>query len=179
MKTYKVKKCFQSFGYRDSDLDSWLSKELPIVEDGKVSYKTLEKDMTFKEMVQEFLGSTDIEVIKNHSFSLQQIEKMTKDPEKYRLLTNGYANIFLIIDGDKVFGLSVLRRDDWRVFICSFGYVGVWSPGRRFFSRNSPLESKTLGTLDTSLLPKELTINGIKYIQVSNGDHLITKQEIK
>ena len=38
MKTYKTKDTFKSFYYRDNDLDSLLSEELPFIEEGKVGY---------------------------------------------------------------------------------------------------------------------------------------------
>jgi len=172
MKTYLVKDTFKdkSIAWRDSDLDNYLAKELPMLPKARsISYSDLTRGITFKEIAKEFIGSDDIEKVKPHCFSLQEIEKMLVKKDK-QLLTNGYSNIFFVESNGKVFGLRADWRGDWSgrgwyVRVRRFDNGLGWFAGYRFFSRN--LDSGKLGSLDSvPELPLELTINGIKYKQV-------------
>ena len=172
MKTYLVKDTFKhkSIVWRDSDIDSWLSHTLPVFPEAKsVSHSDLTRDMTFKEIAKEFICFDDVEKVKSHCFSLQEIENMLIKKDK-RLLTNGYANIFFIESNDEVFGLRARWLDDWpglgwHVHVRRFVHDDGWHAGCRFFSRN--LDSRKLGSLDSvPELPLELVINGIKYKQI-------------
>jgi hypothetical protein len=144
MKTYQTKNCFKnkSIVWRDSDIDSWLSPTLPVFPKEKsIGHFNLTRLMTFKEIAREFMGSDDIEKVKPHCFSLQEIEKMLVKKDK-KLLTNGYSNIFFVESNGEVFGCGAYWRDDrwpgygWRVLVYRFVDARRCSAGHRFFSRN-------------------------------------------
>lgn len=117
------------------------------IEQGVVK-QTTEKSK-FVGMVQSLLGITDIDTLvlsraaiaHKHIYTLTQIEELTKLQDAgtdVGLLTNGWANFFLVLNKEEsvsVVGVIRIGRM-WFVCVDSLGDGFVWSAGRRFFSRN-------------------------------------------
>lgn len=145
--TKLTKDCFKDFSYRDSDFDNWLPKGQPAMS-GEVSVKILGKAMTFLEMAQEYLGTTDIEKIKKHTLTLPMVEEMVKNNAS-ELDTKGYANFFFV-ESDAFLSVSVGRVHrggrGWRAGVLSLGDGTRWDAGDRLFLRN-------FGTLEHSDTP--------------------------
>lgn len=120
----KIKDCFKDFYYRDSDFDAWLPSTQPKKE-GEITVIQLESKMTFLEMAQKYLGSTDIEVIKKHTLTLPMVEEMIKNHED-ELRTNGWANFFFLESADGGVSVGGVYRDergwDARVSRLGFGF---------------------------------------------------------
>jgi hypothetical protein len=156
MKTYKVSNCFKSkiFGYRDSDIDSWLPVELPIAQGKAVStiYKT-KSGQTFKDMFAENGLNAEADIIPC-CYSLQEVENMCEENNS-NLLDNGYVNFFPITDGSKVFVLFVNRRGgQWDVYVYRLDNDDEWDADRQLFLRNVKLGDSDSLTLAIETVKK-------------------------
>lgn len=147
----KTSECFKDFYYRVSYIDSWLPKTQQKCE-GDVSVITLDKPMTFLEMAQEYLGSTDVEVIKKHTLTLPMVEELISK-HKDSLNTDGYGNLFFVESEDGV-SVGFVYRDsrDWNAHVYRLDDGYRWSAGNRLLVRNlGTLESSDTLTLDRAL----------------------------
>src|SRR3990167_5722070 len=122
----------------------WTKQDL-----GVVTCHKRTKDQTFLEMCEEFMGTRDPKELVKYSFTLPQIEEMTKEPEKYGLRTDTWTNFFLV--PNKEGGVSVVpvpRPDSrWDFDAYGLGLAYVWNVGLRFFSRNLTLRPSDTLTL--------------------------------
>jgi len=142
MKTIKLsalekltKDCFKDFYYRDEDFDNLLPKKQP-KQSGGISIIQLERQMTFLEMAQEYLGTTDVEEIKKHTLTLPMIEKLIKDHED-ELATSGWGNFFFVKSNDGVSVGSVdLDERDWDAGVFTLGNDYRWDADNRLLVRN-------------------------------------------
>lgn len=151
MKTYLTSTCFTSkhFSYRDSDIDNWLPKEMPVLEDKPITIYKTKSNQTFKEMFQDAIRTDTEEVIRNYCFSLQQIEKMCEDNDKR--LDKDWWNFFPVTDGKNVFVLLVSWNGGrWRVRVGRLGHDDVWLAGFQLFLRNAPVPLPSPDTLTAS-----------------------------
>lgn len=149
----KTVDCFQEgFAFRDSDIDSWMTDQVPAVEGGVIVCHELTEDgHTFMEMAHELLSlktsSDEASIAKSlfeqgKTFSLKQVEELHKrfvaGETEIGFNTNGYANLFLVHDEKgRVFVLRVgLGSRGWRLFVDKLGRSDGWSREIRLFSRN-------------------------------------------
>ena len=145
--------CFTNtkrYYYRDSDLDRWLPKNQRAGVEGSVTAYQLEKELTFKEIAQAFLGIDEANlddiakalIAGGHTVVLTQIETLierTEAGEKTELLTNGYGNFFFVEDNKGRVSVVRVRRYDvrqWCVGVGGLDDVDRWRVVHRFFSRN-------------------------------------------
>lgn len=94
-----TKDCFKDFYYRDSNFDAWLPKVQP-ARAGDVTVLELTKEMTFLEMAEHFLGTTDPKEIRKHALTLPMVEKMVESADTNGMHTNGYGNFFFVENED-------------------------------------------------------------------------------
>jgi hypothetical protein len=150
IKGKKTAKCFTGkiFGYRDSDLDSWLPKDQSDWPEGKFSAQQLAKNATFKQAVESFLGvSGDTDFLaktlkeRNHITTLSVIESLVERQEAGEdvdIRTDGWANFFFVEDKDgsvSVVGVYCYDRQ-WYVRVLRLSHAYECSAGPRFFFRN-------------------------------------------
>lgn len=142
-----TKNCFvgSNWLHRDSDFDSWLPKTQP-AQQGEITVITRDKEQTFLEMAQEYLGTTDPEKIKPYCLTLPMVEKMIEE-RREELCTEGWANFFFVETGKEEEPVSVahVRRDapGWSADVGRFGDDGRWHAGPRLLVRN--LDASKLG----------------------------------
>lgn len=151
--TKLTKNCFtrSSWYYRDSDLDAWLPKKQP-AQEGKVMVIIRDKEQTFLEMAQQYLGTTDPEKIKPYCLTLPMAEKMVEE-RSAELRTDDYTNFFFVETGNEEEPVSVARvyRDGprWYASVDRLGSDRRWHAGPRLLVCN--LDTKTLGGLEPVL----------------------------
>lgn len=154
----KTADCFTNksrYYYRDPNMGSWLPQNQPGQPKSKFSIQQLSQPATFKQAVESFLGQTgDIKTLarllkeRGAVTTLTAIESLVErqeSGENVDLRTDGRANFFFIENKNKddaeegcVSVVYAYRIDgQWRVRVIRLGYGGVWSPGYRFFFRNS------------------------------------------
>jgi len=158
----KTKDCFKDFAWRDSDIDA----RLPITQKaqkGEVSVIQLETEMTFLEMAQKYIGSTDPKEIKKHTLTLPMVEEMINNHSD-QLRTDGWGNLAFVEDSDgSVSGLDVGRGGGrWGAGVRRLDSGYRWDAVSRLLLRNS--DTLKLSPSDP-VLPKKLIINGVEYIQ--------------
>jgi len=136
------------YRYRDPNLDLWLHLKQEARASGKATVWQLLKGLTFIEMVQNLLKTSETNRKKlsklliegNHTFTLPEIEALIERQEageNIGLFVNGYAN-FLFTEGSdgNVFVVCAYRDGrQWRVGLLRLGFVNRWSAGLRLFSR--------------------------------------------
>ena len=137
-------------GWRDGDLDCWLTNSIPAIPGGTINCLKLTKPegTAYREMAEAMLGVTgtnaELKVLfraRGMTFHLEQVRNLierTEAKEDTGLLNNGNGNFFPIEDEKgEVFWLCVGRYGGgWDVYIFRFGYDRRWSRGSRAFSRN-------------------------------------------
>ena len=137
-------------GWRDGDLDCWLTNSIPAIPGGTINCLEITKPegTTYREIAEAMLGvtGTDAELKallrdRGMTFHLEQVRNLierTEAKEDTGLLNNGNGNFFPIEDEKgEVFWLNVRRRGrGWRVSIDRFDYAYGWLRGLRAFSRN-------------------------------------------
>ena len=156
MPRMKVVDCLKQdgviIGWRDDDLDGWLSEYVSAMPTGTINCMELTKPegTTFRQMAEAALGmagANDAELKKalrerGMTFHLEQVRDLitrTEAKEETGFHKDGKANLLFIEDENgEVFGLRVRRDDCWGVRVDSFGNDREWLQGRRFFSRNMP-----------------------------------------
>lgn len=159
MPRMKVVDCLKQdgviIGWRDGDLDGWLSKYVPAMPTGTINCLELTKPegTTFRQMAEAVLGMTgvdDAELKKAlrergmtfHPEQARDLITRTEAKEETGFHKDGKVNLLFIEDENgEVFGLRVLRSDFWSVFILSFDLDDEWVRGNRFFSRNMPAQA--------------------------------------
>ena len=148
--TKATKDCFKGFSYRDSDFDNWLPKVQP-AQSGDITIKQNQKEMTFLEMAQEYLGTTDVEEIKKHTLTLPMVEELVKNHES-ELRTDGCANFFFVEDNKEGVSVGYVFRGGraWRARVNSLGLGSRWGAGDRFLLRDLE-EASTLRPSDPVL----------------------------
>ena len=141
--------CFKDFGYRNSDIDKWLPKEHP-AQDCEITIIKPETDMTFLEMAQKYLGTTDPKEIKKHCLTLPMVEEMIKNADTNGMVTNGYGNFFFTEDGDGSVSVGHVDRvgSRWGARVFRLDYGGRWGADDRLLVCNLSGAS-TLEPLDT------------------------------
>lgn len=142
----------EGFPYRDRDIDSWMTKQAPIVDSGlSICYELIEEGPTFLDMARSVLEvGSEVEqeqiakllIERGKTFSPKQVEDLKKrfvDGEtEIGFNTNGYANLFFVHDEKSVFVLNVNQNsDDWNVKVNKLGNSNRWNRENRLFSRNS------------------------------------------
>lgn len=150
----KTKDCFKDFTWRDADIDAWLPKNQKDSLVGKITSHKLQVPLTFLEMAQRFIGTTDIEKIKEHTLSLPMIDVLVKKQENGEdvgLRTDGYANFFFVENADgSVSVLGVYRYDGgWYARVGRLGCGFGWDAGRCLLLRNS--DALALGSSEPAL----------------------------
>src|SRR3990167_3847238 len=157
----ETKDCFKNFGWRD-DMDTLL----PITQKaqkGEVSVIQLETEMTFLEMAQKYIGSTDPKKIKKHTLTLPMVEVVI-EYHSDKLRTDGWGNLAFVENSDgSVSVLNVGRSGGrWHGYVYRLDGGSRWSAEDRLLLRSS--DTTTPGSSET-VLPKKLIINGVEYIQ--------------
>ena len=134
---------------RDSDLDKFLPENQSVQDASQFVVCELTETATFQQMAESVLGvSGDIQTLSKlliqhgHTTSLLAIEALIKRQESGEdvgLLTNGWANFFLVENKDGSVSVVIVYRlaGRWDVYQLSFGYAYGWYAGR-FFFRNFP-----------------------------------------
>lgn len=146
-----TKDCFMDFAYRDSDFDALLPKKQP-EQSGAVSVIIRDKDQTFLEMAQEYLGTQDPHKIKQYCLTLPMVEKLIEEHSD-ELRTDGYANFFFVETGNDKDPVSVAIVSR----VTSGWYAGArrLGRGRRWFADFrllvANLDTSTLGNSDPVL----------------------------
>jgi hypothetical protein len=154
---YFTKDCFKgkNIAYRDRDFDNYFTEEMPEVSDGPMTTYKWEGYLTFKQMAQAFLNTSeeDLEVLAkkliegNHTFSVKQIEELMNETDitetdkrvETGLLTNYWSNFFPIHDKQgNIFFANVSRDDDsrWGASVHRFDYGDEWYADDRVSFRN-------------------------------------------
>ena len=143
--------CFTNrtrYYHRDGDLDKFLPKNQFAQEAGQFAVCELTETATFQQMAESVLGvSGDIQTLskllkeRGYTTSLPAIEALIKRQESGEdvgLLTNGWANFFLVENKDGSVSVVCVHRlaGGWSVLQSSFGCGYGWAAGRRFFFRN-------------------------------------------
>ncbi|OGG47710.1 hypothetical protein A2761_02330 [Candidatus Kaiserbacteria bacterium RIFCSPHIGHO2_01_FULL_51_33] len=148
----KTEDCFREnlYGYRDGNIDRWLSTKQGAEVPSPASIYALGQELTFIEMAQAVLkvSTRDVGelvsflVERNHVFALPQIESLIERQEKgtnVGLRTDSWANFFFVIDkNDLVSVVFAGRRDGgWDVDVYRLDYGYRWDADYRLFVRNS------------------------------------------
>ena len=143
--------CFTNqarYYYRDDDLDKFLPKNQSAQDASQFAVCELTETATFQQVAESVLGvSGDIQTLSKlliqhgHTTSLLAIEALIKRQESGEdvgLLTNGWANFFLVENKDGSVSVVCVHRlaGGWSVLQSSFGCGYGWAAGRRFFFRN-------------------------------------------
>jgi|GEM_PF-4824769 len=148
-----TKDCFtdNKVFWRDGDMDSWLTSNIPATQGGESKVLKLVRDrMTFKQMAQVVLNesSDDLSLLAKKlveagkTFSLKQVEERVSafhnGDKSVALLNNGWTNLFFIHDKKgKVFVLHVhWDGGRWDVYIRRFGHDDEWIADIQLFLRN-------------------------------------------
>jgi hypothetical protein len=133
----KTKNCLKNFAYRDDSIDNLLPETQPDLK-GKVTVHTLGKSMTFIEMAQEFIGSTNVEEIKKHTLSLPMVEKMIAERED-ELENTGWGNFAFVENADGSVSVLhfVLFDGRWSAYVNRLGCGDGWLAENRLLLRNS------------------------------------------
>ena len=128
-----VAHCFTDkkvFAYCDSDFNNrdWLPKTLPA--SGKVTVSGYELTRTTTEGELSKVGGTF-----TNPLQIEDLILRTERGEKTGLITNGYANLFLLVVGASVFAVDARRYSDgWHVRCYRFFARYEWHGVYRFFS---------------------------------------------
>jgi len=134
---------------RDGDLDKFLPENQSVQDASQFAVYELTETATLQQMAESVLGvSGDIQTLSKlliqhgHTTSLLAIEALIKRQESGEdvgLLTNGWANFFLVENKDGSVSVVIVYRlaGRWDVYQLSFGYAYGWYAGR-FFFRNFP-----------------------------------------
>ena len=143
--------CFTNqarYYYRDDDLDKFLPKNQSAQDASQFAVCELTETATFQQVAESVLGvSGDIQTPsklpeeRSHTTSLPAIEALIErqeNGEDVGLLTNGWANFFLVENKNGSVSVVYVNRDDrrWTVYQNSFGLDRGWSAVGRFFFRN-------------------------------------------
>jgi len=136
--------------HRDGDLDKFLPENQSVQDASQFAVYELTETATFQQMAESVLGvSGDIQTLsklliqQGHTTSLLAIEALIKRQESGEdvgLLTNGWANFFLVENKDGSVSVVYVYRFDrrWVVRQRSFGGDIGWAAAYRFFLRNFP-----------------------------------------
>lgn len=147
-----TKDCFKDFVYRDSDFDALLPKKQP-EQSGAVSVIIRDKNQTFLEMAQEYLGTQDPHKIKQYCLTLPMVEKLIEEHSN-ELRTDGYANFFFVETGneDNPVSVACVDRGDsrWCAHVSWLGYDCRWDAAFRLLVRN--LDTRVLSDTRTLVL---------------------------
>jgi len=144
--------CFTNqarYYHRDGDLDKFLPENQSAQDASQFAVCELTETATFQQMAESVLGvSGDIQTLsklliqRGHTITLHAIEALIERQETGEdvgLLTNGWANFFLVENKDGSVSVVGVRRGGgggWRVGQRSFGLGSGWGAGGRFFFRN-------------------------------------------
>ncbi len=129
-----TKDCFTDF-YRDPSLDTLLPKEQP-AQSGDITTIKLNKEQTFLEMAQEYLGTTDPKKIEKHCLTLPMVEKIIAEYPN-ELHTNGRLNFFFVKSKDGVSVVDAARGyQRWGAVVYRLKDSYHWRVGDIFLVRN-------------------------------------------
>ena len=135
------------FGYIDLDFIRWFGDktEEPTAEIALRQY-VLARPSVFASAMKEVEGDGFVtETTPGQLFSMLERQPDGPKSDPGPLLTNGYANLFKMIDKNGVPRLVRARwrggSDGWHVFALDASYSGPWDDERQLFSGNSRLPS--------------------------------------
>lgn len=151
-KAKATKDCFKDFYYRDSYLNKWLPKEQPARE-GEVTVLSLDKEMTFLEMAEHFLGTKDPAEIKKYTLTLPMVEKLVENAEANGLRIDGWGNFFFVENADGSVSVANVNRNasQWNVNVNELADSYRWHADNRLMV----WQLDTRANLDSMTLPIE------------------------
>ena len=150
----KVADCFTDtaiYAYRDSDLDQWLSADIPATEGGRaINFQLVKEGMTFKKMTQVVLGLPESRITElgrslyqsGKTWSLRQVDetivRYERGEKTLNLRDDGFANFFFVHDENgSVFVVYADRVNGrWSVRVYRLDGGDVWFAEYRLFLRN-------------------------------------------